>query len=141
MAAMIRSMEQDGRLHGVVAGIRREDGRWLMIRRAADVRRAPLKVAFPGGSVEAGESLEQALVREMREELGIVVRPIELCWRWDSPAEPLTIWGWRAEIEEGEIKANAREVDQILWLTSAEAIERADGLATNREFLACLERS
>jgi 8-oxo-dGTP diphosphatase len=136
---MIAPMEEDGRLHGVVAGIRREDGRWLMIRRAAGVRRAPAKVAFPGGSVEAGESLEEALVREMREELGVIVRPVELCWRWDSGEEPLTIWGWRAEIKGGTLTANPLEVDQILWLTSEEALERSDGVATNREFLGCLE--
>lgn len=54
----------------VVAGILERDGQILICRRRAD-QPHPLKWEFPGGKIEAGESPETALVRELREELGI----------------------------------------------------------------------
>jgi 8-oxo-dGTP diphosphatase len=54
----------------VVAGILEREGRILICRRRADQAHA-LKWEFPGGKLESGESPETALVRELREELGI----------------------------------------------------------------------
>lgn len=54
----------------VSAGIIHRDGQVLVgQRREAD--RHPLKWEFPGGKVEPGETPQQALVRELREELQI----------------------------------------------------------------------
>lgn len=56
----------------VVAAVMERDGRILIgQRRSTDSH--PLKWEFPGGKVEPGESPEHALIRELREELGIVV--------------------------------------------------------------------
>ncbi len=57
----------------VSAGIIHRDGQVLVgQRRRAD--RHPLKWEFPGGKVELGETPQQALVRELREELQIEAR-------------------------------------------------------------------
>ena len=54
----------------VVAAIFQKDGKILVGQRTPD-QSHPLKWEFPGGKVEPGESLEQALARELEEELGI----------------------------------------------------------------------
>ena len=54
----------------VVAGIIERQGRILICRRKAE-QSHPLKWEFPGGKVEPGETPQQALARELEEELGI----------------------------------------------------------------------
>ena len=56
----------------VVAGLICENGRVLVCQRRANAA-FPLKWEFPGGKVEKGEQLEEALRRELREELQIEV--------------------------------------------------------------------
>ena len=50
------------------------DGRVLIAQRPEGKAMAGLW-EFPGGKVEAGEQPEQSLIRELREELGIAVKP------------------------------------------------------------------
>jgi 8-oxo-dGTP diphosphatase len=52
------------------------DGKFLVVRRA----RPPAHGVFtlPGGVVELGETLEQAVTREVREETGMAIEPVAL---------------------------------------------------------------
>lgn len=63
------------------------DGKVLLTRRA----RSPAKgfYSLPGGRVEFGESLHQALIREVDEETGLTIEIIGLAgWREVLPAAP-----------------------------------------------------
>ncbi len=83
------------------------DGRVLIAQRPQGKSMAGLW-EFPGGKVETGERPEQSLIRELREELGIVVReeclapltfashlypdfyllmPLYVCRRWEGLVE------------------------------------------------------
>ena len=65
--------------------VRDRDG-WsiLFSRRSENLAAHSGQIAFPGGGVEAGESLESAALREAHEEVGIAPRSIELIGRLDD---------------------------------------------------------
>jgi len=119
---------------GVVVACRRADGRWLMLRRAACLERAPLRVGFPGGEIEEGETQAQAAAREVMEEVGVVVEPLRCVWRHEWHETGWVLWGWLGDIVSGEVCANPAEVDEVLWLTLEEALGMEDGLPNNRHF-------
>jgi 8-oxo-dGTP diphosphatase len=122
----------------VAVAVRRDDGKWLMVRRSRNVG-SPLKVCFPGGTVEAGESQEQAVVREMREELGLKVRPVKQVWTHEFPDKALTLFGWIAELENGtQMQLNEDEIAEVFWMDASEGSSHPDGMVTNRAFIACL---
>src|SRR3954469_21736561 len=138
MPSSPRPIQPDGRVHGVAVAVRREDGKWLMVRRSKTVG-SPLKVCFPGGTVERNETQEQAVVREMKEELGLNVRPIKQVWKHEFADKRLTLWGWIAEMENGsEMNVNEEEIAEVFWMDAIEGSSHPDGMATNRGFLACL---
>ena len=71
---MPRAIVLDSRYLDVVAGILTAgDGRILIAERTSD-RPFSGMWEFPGGKIAAGESQQQALSRELEEELGIVVQ-------------------------------------------------------------------
>ena len=71
---------------------------------------------FPGGKIEAGESPEQALVREIREELDTEVR-VERLLRtveWDYPTFHLSMDCFICKIKSGYL--HLREHEAARWL-------------------------
>lgn len=61
----------------VLAAVRRPDGRYLITRRSLDKAWAAGWWEIPGGAVQAGETSEEAAVREVREETGLDVSGCE----------------------------------------------------------------
>ena len=80
---------------------------------------------FVGGKVEAGETLEEALIRECREELDITVEPrdifMEVIHEYPDLTVRLTLFN--AVIAEGTPKA--LEHNDIRWITTAQIDELA----------------
>ena len=71
---------------------------------------------FPGGKIEAGESPEQAMVREIREELDTEIR-VERLLRtveWDYPTFHLSMDCFICKIESGDL--HLREHEAARWL-------------------------
>ncbi|MFF3356765.1 NUDIX hydrolase [Streptomyces sp. NPDC002917] len=60
---------------GIAAAVVVHDNRVLMVRRK--VKEGQLSWQFPAGEIEAGETPEQAAVRETREEVGLTVNVLK----------------------------------------------------------------
>jgi len=110
-------------------GVVRRDGRYLMIRRAEGLL-AGGAWCFPGGAIEDGESACQAMVREMHEEVGLIVEAGACLWRWRRDDGELELEFWEARITGGELRPNPAEVQDVRWM-SADEIRRLDGALPN----------
>jgi 8-oxo-dGTP diphosphatase len=118
---------------GVVAVIVQES-RLLVIRRSQQVV-APGAYCFPGGHVEDGETEPDALVREIQEELGAIIRPVRSLWTSITPWNVHLSW-WLAVAEtESAWEINPQEVESVHWLTLAEIQSLPGLLSSNHEFL------
>ena len=108
--------------HGAdVPGLPRHDD-WseapaiLLTRRAADLRRHAGQWALPGGRMDAGETPEQAALRELAEEVGLVLDAPAVLGRLDDYVTrsgylitPVVLWAGRGD----GLAPNAAEVASI----------------------------
>jgi len=112
------------------------DGRFVVVRRA----RPPAQGLFtlPGGGVEAGETLKQAVVRELREETGLIVEPIDVAGHREvimrdaegRVARHFVILAFAALWQQGELTLN-EELAEARWIDAAElaGLTTTEGLA------------
>lgn len=105
-------MAEHGRRDVVVAAVIERGGRILISQRLPDRGQAN-RWEFPGGKREAGESDEDALARELREELGV---DVDVGRRvWTALAGPLELRFYRCSWRERQ-RPRAREVAQFRWV-------------------------
>ncbi len=129
--------DDPGRRGAVAIVIR--DGRMLVIRRSRKVV-APLMYCFPGGGIEVGESEQEAIIREFREEIGVAVRPLRRIWQCVTDWKVQLAW-WLGELQPDAVPIpNPAEVESVHWVTPAEMLQLPDLLPSNREFLEAVGR-
>lgn len=88
----------------------------LLTRRALGLRQHAGQWALPGGTIDAGESPEEAALRELHEEVGLALAPGDVLGRLDDyttrsgfTITPVVAWGGAAH----RLAANAQEVASI----------------------------
>lgn len=119
----------------VVAGIIESEGKVLLCQRHRNSKRFPLKWEFPGGKVEANESPENAIARELKEELDIECRDIRLLQEYDfayQNEKPFHLFFFRIGTFSGTIKN--LQFEKIAWV-GPESISGYDLLEGDKPFL------
>lgn len=122
-----------------VGGIIVEDGRVLLIQRGQPPQKGSW--SLPGGLVETGERLEEALRREVREETGLEVQVISLAGvfeRIEPDAEGrieyhYVLLDYLCRVTGGALRPGS-DVSQVAWASPSE-LDRFQLTSGTREFL------
>ncbi len=106
-------------LHVVAAVIRGNDGRVLLAQRPANKHQGG-KWEFPGGKLEAGETPQQALGRELHEELGINATSFQplIKVRHVYPERAVLLDVWEVTVFTGQ--PHGREGQLVAWFETGQ---------------------
>ena len=112
------------------------DGRVLLVRRARDPGRG--LYSLPGGVVEAGETLAEAIIREVEEETGLSIQPMALAGHREAIIRDeaqrverhFVILSFACRWVAGEPRPS-EEVDEARWIKPEElhGLTTTNGLA------------
>jgi len=121
----------------VVAAIIRREGQILITRRPDNVHLAGLW-EFPGGKVEPDESLQTALMREIREELGVEIEVLDERFRiqHDYPTRSVELHFFEATLIAGDPKP--LDVADMRWV-SPNDLDQFDFPEADRELILLLK--
>lgn len=104
----------------VAGAVINDEGRVLAIRRQDNGHWEP-----PGGVLELDETIEEGLIREIREETGLTVAPEKLSGVYKNMERGIVALVFRCRATSGAATTGA-EAAEIAWLTPEEIRERMD---------------
>ncbi len=106
----------------------------LVIRRSMNVV-APGALCFPGGGVEEGESPEETVCREFREEVGIDVRVVRFLVKSATPSGAPLYWYSAESVERDpnalRVVVQQEEAAGYEWRSLVELLDDPDFLPNN----------
>lgn len=109
-------VSDSGRVLVAVGLVRDAQGRFLMASRPTGKPYAGWW-EFPGGKLEAGESGEACLARELHEELGLVVRASSLAWVTDHDYAHARVRLHFCLVTDYSGEARGLEGQQVCWVS------------------------
>ena len=104
----------------VVAALIFREGKVLCVQRPDNREYISLKWEFPGGKVEVSESREQALMREIKEELVVEIHELQYLTTVEHsyPDFHLTMHAYTCALKTGEVTLKEHVAAQ--WLAAEE---------------------
>lgn len=122
----------------IAAALIQRDGKYLIGQRPEHKPQGGYW-EFAGGKVEPGESVQQALIRECREELDVLVQPVKLVLttKYQYPNRQVTLHFWDAVLAKGTPRALAHQ--KLAW-AAPEELGQYSFCPANEEILTVLRQ-
>lgn len=125
----------DDEYHLTVLGvIKRPDGKFLITKRVMTKSWAPGWWEVSGGAAQAGESSQEAVMREIREETGLDVNGApggyQFTYHRENPGKGdnyfVDVYRYVMDVDEGDLSIQEEEVAGVKFATAEEIKELAD---------------
>lgn len=131
----------------VFVGLVVRDGKILLVRRnEPEVEKAHLKWEFPGGKADFGETPQEAVIREIKEETGVVAKIKRLLpivhtvnWEYAWGVQHTLLFGFECEYERQEKRTKDHHVEEVKWVP-LEKFPAYESLPGGKEFFESLGR-
>lgn len=122
----------------IAAALIQRDGKYLIGQRPEHKPQGGYW-EFAGGKLKPGETQRQALVRECREELDVLVQPnkLVLTTEYQYPDRRVTLYFWNAVLVKGTPRALAHQ--KLAW-AAPEELEQYSFCPANEEILTVLRQ-
>jgi 8-oxo-dGTP pyrophosphatase MutT (NUDIX family) len=117
--------------HIATIGFVEKDGRVLVVRERVPHNdpNAQVVLSQPGGHVEPVEMFSEAIVREVMEETGYKIKPLDLVgiYQFVYQDKSTNLTAYRCELlDDTQYEIEAPEVVEALWLTEEEIMARTE---------------
>jgi 8-oxo-dGTP diphosphatase len=116
-----RNVKNPRRVSVVVSALIEENGKVLLVKRKKSKKAFPGFWGLPTGKVKAGETLEEAVRREVKEETGLEVEPVEIyhiTQEFHDNHHHL-VFAFKTKIKEGKLIAKS-DVSEVKWFRPKE---------------------
>ena len=128
-----------GPVAAVGAIVTDENGKVLLVRRANDPAKG--KLGMPGGFIDPGESAEEALRREMLEEVGLTI--LSMQFLTSAPNQyiyrgielPVLDMFYVVEVEHRDVRTLDGEITDWIWTDPSDEILEQMAFVSNRRAL------
>ncbi len=115
----------------IAVGIVKEGDKFLLDKRKSTIKEWN-KWEIPGGKLEFGERIEEAVKRELKEELGIEVELVKQLpsffqnvWKLKDREIHVVLVGYLCKLKNGEPRPLDKSVSDVAWFTFKEIKELA----------------
>lgn len=130
----------------VVALVTNERGEVLLAKRhQPDIPEIHNKWEFPGGGIEFGETPEQALLRETKEETGLDVKIVRLLpkvysnmWDWPEGKKQVLILAYECKAVDGQLDSSDEEIAELKYFMANE-VPYQNSLPNTKEIIDLLK--